>query len=128
LDEIINRALDQMFDRAAGPFHLRFILQPIMATLLAINAGLKDAKARRPAYLWTLFSQPAERRILIEDGWKDIGRVFAVAFVVDAIYQFIVLRWFYPVQSLIVAFALSAVPYVLIRGPVTRICRAPEGK
>jgi hypothetical protein len=110
-----------MLDRTAGPFHLRFILQPVVAAIFAVRAGLKDAKARRPAYLWTLFSQPAERRILIEDGWKDIGRVFVVAFVLDAIYQFIVLRWFYPVQSLIVAFALSIVPYVIIRGPVTRI-------
>jgi hypothetical protein len=121
LDEILGRALAQMLDRTAGPFHLRFILQPVVAAIFAVRAGLKDAKARRPAYLWTLFSQPAERRILIEDGWKDIGRVFVVAFVLDAIYQFIVFRWFYPVQSLIVAFALSIVPYVIIRGPVTRI-------
>jgi hypothetical protein len=121
LEEILSRALAQLLDRTGGPFHLRFILQPIMAAIFAIRAGLKDAKAHRPAYLWTIFSQPAERRILIEDGWKDIGRVFAVAFVVDAIYQFIVFRWFYPVQSLIVAFALSIVPYAVIRGPVTRI-------
>ena len=123
MDEVINRALAQMIDRTAGPFHLRFILQPMVATVLAIRAGLKDAKASRPAYLWTLFSQSAERRILVEDGWKDIGRVFAIAFVVDAIYQCIVFQWFYPVQSLIVAFGLSIVPYVLIRGPVTRIAR-----
>jgi len=113
--------LNQPLDRTAGPFQLRFILQPIVAAVLAIRAGLKDAKARRPAYLWTILSQTSERRTLIEDGWKDIGRVFVVAFVVDAIYQLIVFRWFYPVQSLIVAFALSIVPYVVIRGPVTRI-------
>jgi len=121
LDEIFSRALAQILDRTAGPFHLRFILQPTVAALFAVRAGLKDAKAHRPAYLWTIFSQPAERRILIEDGWKDIGRVFVVAFVLDAIYQFIVFRGFYPAQSLIVAFALSIVPYVVIRGPVTRI-------
>ena len=121
MDDIFSRALTQMLGRTAGPFHLRFILQPTVAALFAVRAGLKDAKARRPAYLWSLFSQPGERRILIEDGWKDIGRVFVVAFVLDAIYQFIVFRWFYPAQSLIVAFALSIVPYVVIRGPVTRI-------
>ena len=121
MDEAFSRALAQILDRTAGPFHLRFILQPTVAALFAVRAGLKDAKAHRPAYLWTIFSQPAERRLLIEDGWKDIGRVFVVAFVLDAIYQFIVFRGFYPAQSLIVAFALSIVPYVVIRGPVTRI-------
>ena len=119
--ESFSRALNQLLDRTAGPFQLRFILQPIVAAALAIRAGLKDAKAHRPAYLWTIFSQTSERLTLIEEGWKDIGRVFVVAFVVDAIYQLIVFRWFYPVQSLIVAFALSIVPYVVIRGPVTRI-------
>jgi len=121
LDELFSRALVQMLDRTAGPFHLRFILQPTVAALFALRAGLKDAKAHRPAYLWTILSQPAERRILIEDGWKDIGKVFVVAFVLDTIYQVIVFRWYYPMQSLIVAFALSIVPYVVIRGPVTRI-------
>ena len=55
---------------------------------------------------------------------KDIGRVFVVALVLDTTYQLVVLRWFYPVQLLIVAVACAVVPYALVRGPVTRLARA----
>jgi len=33
----------------------------------------------------------------------------------------IVFKWVYPLQSLVVAVLLAFVPYVLIRGPVTRL-------
>jgi hypothetical protein len=36
---------------------------------------------------------------------------------------FIVLRWFYPGEALIVAFILACVPYLLLRGPVNRMGR-----
>jgi len=133
LIDSFTRALNQLLDRTSGPFQLRFILQPIVAAVLAVRAGLKDARADRPAYLRTIIFQASERRRLIEEGCKDIGRVFILAFVVDAIYQLIVFRWFYPAQSLIVAFGLSIVPYAVIRGPVKRIlssryCKALEIK
>jgi hypothetical protein len=32
-----------------------------------------------------------------------------------------VARWVYPLESLIVAFVLACVPYLLLRGPVNRI-------
>jgi hypothetical protein len=43
--------------------------------------------------------------------------------VVDAIYQAIVLRGFFVLQTLIVATAVAVVPYVILRGPVPRIVR-----
>jgi hypothetical protein len=121
MDELFSRAWEQLLSRAGGPLHLRFVLQPMAALILAIRAGLRDAKAHRPAYLWTLLSEPGERRGLIRDALKDIGRVFAVTIVVDCIYQIIEFHWIYPIQALIVAFALAIIPYILIRGPVTRI-------
>ena len=41
----------------------------------------------------------------------------------DAIYQFIVLRRFYPGEALVTVFVLAVFPYLLIRGPVDRIAR-----
>ena len=35
-----------------------------------------------------------------------------------------VFRWIYPFETLLVAFLLACVPYLLIRGPVNRIARA----
>jgi hypothetical protein len=52
-----------------------------------------------------------------------VGKVFIVAIVLDVIYDLIVYRWVYPGQALIVAAVLAFVPYLMIRGPVTRIAR-----
>jgi hypothetical protein len=43
--------------------------------------------------------------------------------VMDAIYQFIVLRRFYLGEALVIAFVFAVLPYLLIRGPVARIAR-----
>ena len=50
-------------------------------------------------------------------------KVFILAVVPDVIYQYLVLRWFYLREALIVAFIPALVPYLLIRGPVDRIAR-----
>ena len=131
--EFFARALDQLWGRMGGPFHLRFLLQPLMASLLAIRAGLKDARAQRPAYLQTILTDRAQRRALLREGWMDIGKVFIVAFLIDVVYQAFVLHWHYPVQALIVAFVLAVIPYVLLRGPTARIAgrrrrSPPDGK
>jgi type IV secretory pathway VirB2 component (pilin) len=41
----------------------------------------------------------------------------------DAIYQWIVLKTFHPVEAEIVAIALAFFPYRLLRGPIARIAR-----
>lgn len=102
---------------------LRIILQPTMAALLAIRAGLKDAREGKSPYLWTILTNPDQRADLLREGWKAIGRVFLLAVIMDVIYQLIVARWIYPLELIIVAILLAVVPYLLIRGPVNRIAR-----
>ena len=57
------------------------------------------------------------------DKGKDLGQVFILAIVLDVIYQVIVVRWLYRVETLIVAAVLAIFPYLLIHGPVTRLAR-----
>jgi hypothetical protein len=109
--------------RVGGPMTLRIILQPTMAALLAIRAGLKDAREGRAPYFWTILTNPDQRAGLLREGWKVIGRVFLLAVIMDVIYQLIVARWIYPLELIIVAILLAVVPYLLIRGPVNRIAR-----
>jgi hypothetical protein len=110
--------------RLAGPLKFRFILQPGMAIFLAVRSGLKDAKAGKPAYFWGLLTgTPAERAAMLHDGWKSIGKLFILATVLDAIYQFIVERQVYLSEALLVASILAVVPYLLFRGPINRIVR-----
>jgi hypothetical protein len=101
---------------------------PTVVTLLAIRAGLRDARTGEPAFLWGIICHSNRRRERILAAWKDITQIFIVALVVDTAYQLSVLRAFYIVQALIVAVACAIVPYVLIRGPATCLARALPGK
>jgi hypothetical protein len=101
----------------------RIILQPLMASIFAVRAGLKDAREERPPYFWTILTDATQRGHLICDGWRSVARVFVLAIVMDVIYQWIVLRWIYPGEMLIVAVALAVFPYLLLRGPVNRLAR-----
>ena len=123
LPEILERAVDELLGRASGPLHFRLVFQPIVAIVLATRSGLADARLNRPIFFWTVLTNQAERRLLLQSGWKDIGKVFIVAVVLDCIYQLIELRAIRPLQTLLVAVFLTVIPYVLIRGPIARLMR-----
>ena len=124
MEELIARLLGNLHDRVGGPMTFRLIMQPTMAALLAVRAGVQDGRAGRPPYFWIILRDPTHRRERLREGWKATARIFALAIVIDAVYQLIELRWFYPMEALIVAFILACVPYLLIRGPVGRIARS----
>ena len=123
MDEIFTRIVENLADRISGPMKFRFVLQPIMATIFAVRSGWLDARTGKPPYFWALLNNPAHRADMIRDGWKSIGTLFAVALVLDVVYQLIVLRFVYPGEALIVAFLLAIVPYLILRGLVNRIAR-----
>ena len=50
-----------------------------------------------------------------------MGKAFIMALILDAVYQYIELRWFWPGEALLVALMLAIVPYLLLRGSVTRL-------
>jgi hypothetical protein len=118
-----ERVITQLFARLGGPMHFRFIMQPLMAAILATIDGIKDGKAGRPAYLWEMVSTAADRKPLLKEGWKRVSRVFLLAVVLDVVYQLIEFHWIYPGETLIVAIVLAIIPYFLIRGPVNRFVK-----
>ena len=127
-ENLLQQTVSELLGRASGPLHFRLFIQPIVATVLAVKAGLKDARTGQPAFLWEVVTNPTERARLFRSGWKDVGKVFVLAAVLDVVYQLIALRGIRPLQTLIVATVLAIVPYVLIRGPVTRLTRGRQGK
>jgi hypothetical protein len=120
---VLMKVWDELIGRWNGPFAFRFILQPLVAAILAVRAGLRDARTSRPAYGWAIITDSAHFRDLLREGWKDVARLFFVAVLVDIIYEIIAFRRIYPVQPLIVALCVAVPPYLLIRGPVNRIVR-----
>ena len=125
---MISRGFEQLLGRASGPLHLRLVIMPTVVTILAIRAGLRDARVGEPAFLWGIISDASQRRQRMLAAWRDVTRIFIVALVLDTVYQLMVLRAYYVVQALIVAVACAIVPYVLVRGPATRLARLLSGK
>jgi hypothetical protein len=123
IQEILTRFWAQLIAQPHGPLSFRLILQPLMATILAGIDGVKDARAGRPLYTWALLTDPAHRASYLREGLKRVSRVIIFAFVMDAIYQFMVLRRFYLGEALVTVFVVAVLPYLVIRGPIARIAR-----
>src|SRR4051812_22929071 len=102
--EFFARVWEMLIGRADGPFNFRLLVQPTVAAIMAVRAGLRDARVKRPPFVfWAIFINADARHDLPRQGWKDVGKVFLVAIVLDVIYDVIVYRWVYPGQALIVA-------------------------
>lgn len=112
--------------RVSGPMKFRLVFQPLMSLFFALRSGLADAREGKPAYFWALLSSPGHRAAMMKDGWKSVGKVFIIALVLDIVYQIIVLRFVYPGEAIGVAFVLAIVPYLIARGPVTRVARTKK--
>jgi hypothetical protein len=125
--EIFNRIWHDLVARADAPMRFRFILQPLMAAIVASLDGFKDARTGRSPYFWTMLGKPHERVGRLREGLNATARIILLGLAMDVVYQVLVLHTFYPGEALIVALLLAFVPYVAIRGPVSRIARRWRG-
>jgi hypothetical protein len=100
---------------------LRLFVQPLVASLIAVRDARADARTGRGAYLWSVISDSAHRRYLLQEGWQDISKVFVLACVLDLAYQWLEWHALRPLQALLTATVLAVVPYILLRGPINRL-------
>jgi hypothetical protein len=119
--EVHRRLWQDIFDRPGGPMSFRFILQPLMAALAAFHDGAKDARLGRKPYLTRLLSGSEDRGNPLNEAVVSTGRILVLGLVMDGLYQFIVLKTFYPGEMVIITLALALVPYLLLRGPFSRL-------
>jgi hypothetical protein len=126
MHDMWGRIASDLIARVSGPLKFRLVLQPAMAAFFAIRAGLADAKAGRPPYFWSLLSDPAHRDYMLKDGWKGVGKVFILALILDVVYQIIVIHFVYPGEAIIVAIILAILPYLILRGLMTRFARSSK--
>jgi hypothetical protein len=113
----------ELVARSSGPLALRFFIQPVTASLLAIRDGYKDARDGRTPYFWTILHDPDRRTDRIYEGLIAVSRVLFLGIVMDEIYQIVVLKGFRPIQMIDIVILLAFVPYLLVRGPAQRIAR-----
>jgi hypothetical protein len=121
--EVLARIWHNMLDRPGGPFVFRFVLQPIMAMVAALRGGLHDARLGRPPFLQTVLTDPSQRRGRLDEALIATSRIVLLGLAMDTAYQIIEFDSFHPAEAVIIALMLGVVPYLLLRGVVTRIAR-----
>ncbi|MGH7120346.1 MAG: hypothetical protein ACREFP_15380 [Acetobacteraceae bacterium] len=123
----LQRFWHDLVARPEATMRFRFILQPLMASAVAIRDGIKDSRGGRTPYFWTMVSLPQERVARLNEGLNATARIILLGLLMDLIYQLLVLRTFYPNESVVIAVLLAFVPYVIVRGPARRIAGRRRG-
>jgi len=121
--EVRGRVWQNLLERSSGPVTFRFILQPIMATIAAFLDGVKDARMGRAPFLATVLTNPAKRAGRLQEAVIATARIILLGLIMDTIYQVIEFKTFYPAEAVIIALLFAFVPYVALRGIVSRIAR-----
>lgn len=124
MEEFLSFRLDDMIGRIHGPMNARIYIQTLVAIILAVRAGMRDAREENAPFFWALIAGGVtQRRDLVKTAWKDIGKVFVAALVLDIVYQIYRLHMLYPLEAIITATLLAVIPYVMVRAGVTRFLK-----
>jgi len=113
--EMLTSRFEHLLGRTAGPFNFRLLVMPLVVTFFAIRAAMRDARQGQPRFFRTFLAQPGERARLVRSAFKDVGKIFVVAIVLDTTYQILVLKSFYLGELLIVVMASAILPYLVVR-------------
>jgi len=123
LTETIARGWENLVGRFGGPMSFRLLVQPAVAAVFAIRAGIRDARENKPTFLGCAISNPSSWRARMRQSWKDVGKVFIVALILDSIYQVVAHSGIFALELLITATVLALIPYMVLRDLVSRVAR-----
>jgi hypothetical protein len=115
--------LEDIPKRLAGPARFRFILQPLMATILGILGGRADARAGRPPFLYGVLFHRDLRRVLIRSTLETLANLLLLGILLDALSQWAILGISHPGAALVVGPVLIVSPYALARALSNRLAR-----
>lgn len=107
----------------SGPGRLRFIVQPIVAILLGIRDGRRDAKAGRPPYFFSILVGSQPRRETVANGLTTLSKPLAIAVLLDLVLQYFIFGSVRIWHAVVVGSLLVALPYIAARGLVNRLRR-----
>lgn len=121
--ETVGRVWHNLLNRPDGPLVFRMFLQPTMAAIAAVLNGLEDARLRRPPFWVAVLRHPELRWRRLNEATVATSRIMLLGLVMDGIYQYIEFDAFHPVEAVAITLALAFLPYVLLRGLVSRMAR-----
>jgi hypothetical protein len=111
---------DDILARLSGPGRLRFILQPTVAILLGARDGVKDARAGRAPFLWSLLFHREHRAQLLRSAFAATREIVAMAILLDLASQALIFREMRPGAALVVGPVLISMPYAAARALTNR--------
>lgn len=117
------RLSEWLAEGVGGPGRMRFVIQPVIAILLAVRDGRRDAHGGSAPFFYRLFFRTGERRELLRSAWSTLVTPLAIAFVIDSILQIVILKSYRLRDSIGVAVLLVGLPYSMIRGFACRVTR-----
>jgi hypothetical protein len=82
-----RRIWHDLVDRTDAPMRFRFILQPLMAAIVAIRAGVDDARTGRSPYFWTMLGNPSERAQRLNEELNATARIILFGLLMDMIFR-----------------------------------------
>ena len=125
---VFSRAfIEDIPKRLSGPGRFRFILQPLVATILGIRNGIADARNGRPPYLYTVLFNRKLRPELLKSGFATIVNLLLMGILLDSIFQWLILGSSYPGAALVMGPVLIAAPYSVARALANRGARSKSG-
>jgi hypothetical protein len=113
--------LERFIDRLTGPMHVRFIVQPVMAIILGIRDGVRDAKEGRTPIIWDLCTRPEGRARKLKEVLVRLLIPLIVAIVLDAVVQYMLFQRVRVLGAVAVGTVIMGLPYSIARGITNRI-------
>jgi hypothetical protein len=104
-----------------GPGAFRFVIQPLLAVILGIRDGVRDARTGRPPYFLQLLGGGARGRDMLRAGVRQIVVPLCIGIALDIVLRFSLGFGFHPLSSVIVGALLIGLPYSLARGAANRM-------
>lgn len=109
-----------------GKFQIRLIAQPLVAMILGIRMGVRDAKHGKPPFFASIVGHAhdasgASRLAILRQGLRDAIVPLCLAFILDGILQYLILGRVRPAAAVVDGLLLVFVPFVLLRGLSQRV-------
>lgn len=104
-----------------GKFQIRLILQPLLAMLLGLRFGLRDAKQGKLPFFLALREDKAGRGALLRQAARDAIVPLGIALVIDSILQYMINGHVRPLAAVIVGGLLVFLPFLIVRALSNRI-------
>jgi hypothetical protein len=122
MDMSFQAILDELSLRlTSGPFQFRLIVQPTMAAILGVRAGIADAESGAPPFLWGVLSRQAACKGDLKTALRHLTFPILIATALDALVQYLMFGHIHPLSALSVGTVLMALPYSAARGLTNRI-------